>query len=43
MNWLRMLKDKVLNGFHIELEDLDFIPFDAKGDMAECSNSLVKK
>ncbi|PCH66966.1 MAG: hypothetical protein COC06_11965 [Bacteroidales bacterium] len=43
MNWLRMLKDQVLNGFHIELEDLDFILFNPKGDVAECSNSLVKK
>lgn len=31
MNWLRMLKDHVVNSFHIDIEDLDFTPFDAKG------------
>jgi len=31
MNWLRMLKDHVASSFHIEVEDLDFVPFDAKG------------
>ena len=31
MNWLRMLKDHVVNSFHIEVEDLDFTPFDSKG------------
>ena len=31
MNWLRLLKDHVVYSFHIEVEDLDFTPFDAKG------------
>lgn len=31
MNWLRMLKDHVVNSFHIDIEDLDFTPFDARG------------
>jgi len=31
MNWLRMLKDHVVNSFHIDVEDLDYTPFDAKG------------
>ncbi|WP_421894148.1 type I restriction-modification enzyme R subunit C-terminal domain-containing protein [Marinoscillum sp.] len=31
MNWLRMLKDQVANSFHIEVEDLDYVPFDSKG------------
>ncbi|MCF8278267.1 MAG: DEAD/DEAH box helicase family protein [Flavobacteriales bacterium] len=31
MDWLRMLKDHVVNSFHIDVEDLDYTPFDAKG------------
>ncbi len=31
MQWLRMLKNHVISSFHIEVEDLDFTPFDAKG------------
>ncbi|MGA9188311.1 MAG: type I restriction-modification enzyme R subunit C-terminal domain-containing protein, partial [Methanosarcina sp.] len=31
MNWLRMIKDYVANSFHLEIDDLDFTPFDALG------------
>ena len=31
MNWLRMIKDHVVSSFHIEVEDLDYNPFDAQG------------
>jgi type I restriction enzyme R subunit len=31
MNWLREIKNHVVSSYHIELEDLDFTPFDAKG------------
>ncbi len=31
MNWLRMIKDYVSTSFHLELEDLDYTPFDAMG------------
>ncbi len=31
MEWLRMMKDHVVTSFHIELEDLDYTPFDAQG------------
>lgn len=31
LDWLRMLKDHVISSYHIEIEDLDFTPFDAKG------------
>ncbi|WP_372745964.1 type I restriction-modification enzyme R subunit C-terminal domain-containing protein [Lutibacter sp.] len=31
LDWLRMLKDHVVSSYHIEIEDLDFTPFDAKG------------
>ncbi|EAQ48427.1 type I restriction endonuclease subunit R [Leeuwenhoekiella blandensis] len=29
--WLRMIKDHVVSSYHIELDDLDYTPFDAKG------------
>ena len=31
MDWLRDLKNHVLNSYHIEIEDLDYTPFDEKG------------
>lgn len=31
MRWLRMLKDHVVTSFHVELDDLDFTPFDREG------------
>jgi type I restriction enzyme R subunit len=31
LDWLRMLKDHVISSYHIEIEDLDFTPFDSKG------------
>ncbi len=31
MSWLRMIKDHMATSFHIELEDLDFTPFDSQG------------
>jgi type I restriction enzyme R subunit len=31
MQWLRMLKDHIANSFHVQVEDLDFTPFDARG------------
>ena len=31
MDWLRMIKDHVATSFHVELEDLDYTPFDAQG------------
>jgi type I restriction enzyme R subunit len=31
MNWLRLLKEHATNSFHIEVDDLDYTPFDAKG------------
>lgn len=31
LDWLRMLKEHVISSYHIEIEDLDFTPFDAKG------------
>jgi len=31
MQWLRMLKDHIASSFHVEVDDLDYTPFDAKG------------
>lgn len=31
MDWLRMLKDHVVSSYHIEIDDLDYTPFDAQG------------
>lgn len=51
MNWLRMIKDHVASSFHVEIDDLDYTPFDAQGgrgkmyqlfgdDMTEILNEL---
>ncbi len=29
--WLRMIKDHVVSSYHIEIDDLDYTPFDAQG------------
>ncbi|MGD9159369.1 MAG: type I restriction-modification enzyme R subunit C-terminal domain-containing protein [Desulfobacteraceae bacterium] len=31
MEWLRMIKDHIAGSFHVELDDLDYTPFDALG------------
>ncbi len=31
MGWLRMIKDHVVSSYHIEIDDLDYTPFDAQG------------
>ncbi len=31
MDWLRMIKNHVASSYHIEIEDLDYTPFDARG------------
>jgi type I restriction enzyme R subunit len=31
--WLRMVKDHVITSFHIEVEDLDYAPFDGEGGL----------
>jgi len=31
MEWLRMIKDHMVSSYHIELDDLDYNPFDSKG------------
>lgn len=31
MQWLRMLKDQIANSVHVDVDDLDYTPFDARG------------
>src|SRR5690554_2016301 len=31
IDWLRMIKEHVMSSYHIEIDDLDYTPFDAKG------------
>src|SRR5690606_6666022 len=31
LDWLRMIKDHVVSSYHIETDDLNYTPFDAKG------------
>ncbi len=31
VEWLRMIKDHVASSYHIEIDDLDYTPFDAQG------------
>lgn len=31
MDWLRMIKEHIVSSYHIQLDDIDSIPFDARG------------
>lgn len=31
MDWLRMVKDHIASSYHIEMDDLDYTPFDSQG------------
>ncbi|MBT6004407.1 MAG: DEAD/DEAH box helicase family protein, partial [Prolixibacteraceae bacterium] len=31
MDWLRMIKDHIMSSYHVEMDDLDYTPFDAQG------------
>ncbi len=31
MDWLRMIKDHMVSSYHLELDDLDYTPFDSQG------------
>ena len=31
MSWLRMIKEHIATSFHVEIDDLDYTPFDAQG------------
>jgi len=42
MNWLRMIKEHSATSFHIELDDLDYTPFDVYGGR-DMMNTNVKE
>jgi type I restriction enzyme R subunit len=35
MEWLRMIRDHVASSFHLDRDDLDMAPFDAKGGLGK--------
>ena len=35
MAWLRMIRDHIISSFHLDRDDLDMVPFDAKGGMGQ--------
>ena len=35
MAWLRMIRDHIVSSFHLDRDDLDMAPFDAKGGMGQ--------
>ena len=35
MDWLRMIRDHIVTSFHLDRDDLDMAPFDAKGGMGQ--------
>ena len=35
MEWLRMIRDHIISSFHLERDDLDMVPFDARGGMGQ--------
>lgn len=35
MDWLRMIRDHIVSSFHIEKDDLEMAPFNAKGGMGK--------
>ncbi len=35
MEWLRMMKDHIAMSFHLDKDDLDYAPFDAKGGLGK--------
>jgi type I restriction enzyme R subunit len=35
MDWLRMIKDHLINSYHIEKEDFEYTPFDSLGGIGK--------
>ena len=35
MEWLHMIRDHIINSFHLDREDLEMAPFDSKGGMGQ--------
>lgn len=38
MEWLRMIKEHIVSFYHVELDDIDSIPFDAHGGRGKLYN-----
>jgi len=43
MDWLRMIKDHVVSSYHIEIDDLDYTPFDAQGGRGKMQELFGKE
>ncbi len=43
MEWLRMIKDHVVSSYHIDLDDLDYTPFDAQGGKGKMQQLFGKE
>jgi type I restriction enzyme R subunit len=35
MRWLRMMKEHIMSSFHIDVDDLEYTPFDAEGGVGK--------
>ena len=35
MDWLRMIKEHIISSIHIEMDDIDYAPFDSKGGIGK--------
>ena len=40
MQWLHMIRDHIAGSFHLDREDLDYAPFDAKGGLGRMAQSI---
>ncbi len=38
MEWLRMIREHIINSFHLERDDLELAPFDSKGGLGQMYN-----
>jgi len=43
MDWLRMIRDHIISSFHMERDDLEMAPFDAKGGMGRMHQLFGEK
>ncbi len=43
MSWLRMIRDHIISSFHMDSDDLDMAPFDAKGGMGQMYKLFVDR
>ena len=43
LEWLRMIKDHIVSSYHIEIDDLDYTPFDAQGGKGKMQQLFGKE